>query len=356
MAVEKLPGDTMPRSFQSVMDERETHLPAVRERDLRPWSQTYGGDYYGALQIAAEYCGLSKVPSSFPGCWQHGTIPPWHRLRPEVVVYDAPRSAKCFVARQDEEAFLREGGYHDVHAIGLPIVYTQPSGLSRIPNSLLVMPTHSLASDVLMPSCERYVAEIAEIKGHFDLVAACVSAYCIARNLWVPQFAERGIPVVRGAGIADTNALNRMRALFETFEYVTTDSYGSHVFYALYFGAKVSIWGTATPVFRENILKDGGWAAYPDTVDALFSDETIRNGEDYLGPLRVDPWQAVTNVELGQAMLGGDNKLSPERLRVAFGWTRLGTLRGAALAAARSSRIWRAARYVTNRVAPKATG
>jgi hypothetical protein len=356
MSPETLAGEATARSFQSVMDERNARLPLVREGDLRPWSQTYGGDYYGALQVAAEYCGLRKVPLSFPGSWQHGTIPPWHRLRPEVVVYDAPRSAKCFVARLDEEVFLRESGYQNVRAIGLPIIYTQPSGLSRIPNSVLVMPTHSLASDVLMPSCEQYVEEIAQIKSQFDLVAACVSAYCIARNLWVPQFAERGIPVVRGAGIADTNALNRMRALFESFEYVTTDSYGSHVFYALYFGAKVSIWGTATPVFRENILKDGGWAAYPDTVDALFSEETIRKGEVYLGPLRVEPWKAMQNVELGRAMLGHDNKLSPKQLRVAFGWTMLGNLRGAALALACRSWVWRAARYVTNRLAPKVAG
>jgi hypothetical protein len=259
---------------------------------------------------------------------------------------------KCFVARKDEETFLREGSYQDVRAIGLPIIYTQPSGLSRIPNSVLVMPTHSLASDVLMPSCERYVEEIAQIRSHFDLVAACVSAYCIARNLWVPQFAEYGIPVVRGAGIADTNALNRMRALFESFEYVTTDSYGSHVFYALYFGAKVSIWGTATPVFRDNVLKDGGWAAYPDTVDALLSEDTTRKGEVYLGPLRVDPWKAMQNVELGRAMLGHDNKLTPKQLRTAFGWTTLGNLRGAAIALARRSRVGRAVRYAAKCLLP----
>jgi hypothetical protein len=352
MTTEALAGESTVRSFQSVIDERNARLPLVREGDLRSWSQTYGGDYYGALQVAAQYCGLRKVPPSFPGSWQHGTIPPWHRLRPEVVVYDAPRSMKCFVARKDEETFLREGSYQDVRAIGLPIIYTQPSGLSRIPNSVLVMPTHSLASDVLMPSCERYVEEIAQIRSHFDLVAACVSAYCIARNLWVPQFAEYGIPVVRGAGIADTNALNRMRALFESFEYVTTDSYGSHVFYALYFGAKVSIWGTATPVFRDNVLKDGGWAAYPDTVDALLSEDTTRKGEVYLGPLRVDPWKAMQNVELGRAMLGHDNKLTPKQLRTAFGWTTLGNLRGAAIALARRSRVGRAVRYAAKCLLP----
>lgn len=334
--------------------ELSQQLPPVHEFELRSWAQTRGGDYYGALQVGAEYCGLPRVPQRFPGSWQHGTIPPWHRVRPEVVVYDAPRSMRCFVARPDEEAFLTEGGYSSVRAIGLPIVYTQPSGLKRIPGSLLVMPTHSLASDVLMPSCEQYVREIASIRGKFSMVAACVSAYCIARNLWVPEFAGHGIPVVRGAGIADANALRRLRALFDTFEYVTTDSYGSHVFYALHFGAKVSLWGTATPVFRENLLTDGGWGPYPDAIDEILSEATIRKGEAYLGPMRVDPWTAQQNVELGSAMVGHDTKRTPEQLRELFGWTPLGILAGDVTARVKQSAPWRAGRALKRRVRPAA--
>jgi hypothetical protein len=335
MTPETLEGAQLETPTNDLVNDLSARLPAVSEIALRPWPQSFGGDYYGALQVAADYCGLRKVPQRFPGSWQHGMIPPWHRIRPEVVVYDAPRSAKCFVARQDEATFLKEGGYDHVHAIGLPIIYTRPSGLKRIPDSILVMPTHSLASDVLMPSCEQYVSEIASIKDKFRIVAACVSAYCIAKNLWVPQFAEHGIPVVRGAGISDVNALNRMRALFDSFEYMTTDSFGSHVFYALHFGVKVSIWGTATPVFRENVLKDGGWTAYPEAVDQLFSEETIRKGEVYLGPLRIAPWTAKQNVQVGQFMLGHENKLTPDQMRVAFGWTPLNNLVGSAAAVVR---------------------
>jgi hypothetical protein len=340
--------NTSPSSVRSELDSR---LPPVREKELRSWSQTFGTDYYGALEVAAQYCGLSKVPPLLPGSWQHGTIPPWHRLRPEVVVYDTPRSMRCFVARSDEEVFLRDGGYPNVRAVGLPILYTRPPRLTRIPNSLLVMPTHSLASDVFTPSCEEYVSEIASIASRFDLVAACVSAYCIARNLWAPQFAAHGIEVVRGAGISDIHALDRMRALFESFEYVTTDSYGSHVFYALYFGAKVSIWGTATPVFRENILKDGGWAAYPETVDALFSPEVTEHGERYLRPLRVSPWEAVCDRSLGATMLGEKSMLTPKELREAFGWTVFGSLRGAAFEQVRHSSVWQAVRALRGRLA-----
>jgi hypothetical protein len=278
------------------------------------------------------------------------------QIRPEIVVYDAPKSARCFVGRQDEVTFLKAAGYRKVRAIGLPIIYTQPSGLQRIPNSLLVMPAHSLASDVLMPSTEQYVREIASIKNRFDLVAACVSAYCIAKGLWISRFAEQGIHVVRGAGIADANALKRLRALFDSFEYVTTDTYGSHVFYALYFGAKVSIWGTATPVFRENVLSDGGWTAYPEAVDKLLSEETKRKADVYLGPLRVDPWIGVQNIDVSKLVLGHDNKLSPGEMRAAFGWTPLSILVASAREIVRRSPFWRAGSAAKRRLLKTARG
>ena len=326
---------------ESVIDV-STRLPPISEFELRPWTQSFGSDYYGALQLAAEYCGLSKVPAHFPGSWQHGTWPPWQKIRPEVIVYDTPKTVRCFVARQDEVDFLKAGGYRKVQAIGLPIIYTKPSGLQRIPNSLLVMPTHSLASDVLVPTTEQYVREIASIKNRFDLVATCVSAHCIAKGLWTAQFEEQGIQVIRGAGLDDVNALKRMRALFDTFEYVTTDSYGSHVFYALYFGAKVSIWGTATPMLRENVLSDGAWTPYPEAVDKLFSEETDRKAEVYLAPLRVDPWLGVQNVDVTNSMVGHDHKLSPDEMRAVFGWTPLSMLVGSAREIVRRSSFWRA--------------
>ena len=329
-------------SLADAMVELGGRLPPPREFALRRWEKAYGGDYYGALQVAAEYSGFATVPQHFPGVWQHGTIPPWHRFRPEVVVYGAPSSHRCFVARRDEEDFLRAGGYLRARAIGLPMIYTRHSGFERMPGSLLVMPTHTLTSDVLLPSCNQYVEEVASIRNRFGVVVACVSAYCILRNNWVPEFTKRSVPVVQGAGIADANSLKRMRALFDSFEYVTTDSYGSHVFYALFCGAKVSIWGTATSVLRENVVRDGGWGPYPDAVEQLFSQETGRNAEVFLGPMRVEPWKAMKNVELGREMLGAGNQLSPGQMRALFGWTPFENLMGSTLALGRRTRLWKA--------------
>lgn len=325
-------------------------LPQVSEIKLRPWALSYGGDYYGALQVAAEYCELSDVPQNCPGAWQHGAWPPWMLIRPEITVYDAPKSTRCFVARQDEVEFLRRGGYRKAQAIGLPMIYTQSSGLRRIPNSLLVMPTHSLESDTISPSTEQYVREVASIRRRFSVVAAAVSAYCLDRGLWASEFERSGIQALRGAGIRDGNALKRLRALFDTFEYMTTDRYGSHVFYALLFGVKVSIWGTATPLFRENVVGDGGWTAYPEAIDALLSEETERKAERYLGPFRVEPWNGKQDVQLGESILGYDNKLSPEQMRAAFRWTPTAILADKALEASRRSLFWRAGSAVKRRL------
>ena len=333
-----------------------TCLPPVSEFRLRPWNKSYGGDFYGALEIASDYCRLHKVPPVFPGVWQHGVMPPWQQFQPEILVFDAPRSLRCFVARKDEVHFLAGAGYDKVRAIGLPIIYTKPSGLQRIPGSLLVMPTHSLPADERAPSFDNYVGEIASIKGKFSLVAACVSATCIAKGFWAPQFEAKGIQVIRGADISDANALRRMRALFESFEFVTTNSYGSHLYYAVYFGARVSIWGEPAMLYRENVLKDDPWAAFPGAVDRLFSEETEQKAEEYLGPLRVDPWIGVQDVNRGRWMLGHDHKLSPFELRACFGWTPTRILVGTIEQAIRRSQLWRAGAVMTRRLLALARG
>src|SRR5208337_5525951 len=69
------------------------------------------------------------------------------------------------------------------------------------------------------------------------------------------------------------------------------------------------------------MCSDGAWTPYPEAVDKLFTEETERKAELYLGPLRVDPWLGVQNVDIAKPMVGGDSKLSPREMRAAFRWT-----------------------------------
>jgi hypothetical protein len=123
------------------------------------------------------------------------------------------------------------------------------------------------------------------------------------------------------------------------------------VFYALYFGAKVSIWGTATPVLRENVLSDAAWAPYPAVVDKLFTDETARQAEIlYLGPLKVEPWIGANEAALCNWMVGHDNKLSPTEMRKAFNWDPGRILVGSARETLRRSSLWRAGSALKHRI------
>ena len=58
--------------------------------------------------------------------------------------------------------------------------------------------------------------------------------------------------------------------------------------------------------------------------------------------MRVEPWKAVKNVELGEEMLGAGNQLSPEQLRSVFGWTPFENFIGSTLALLRRTYLWKA--------------
>jgi hypothetical protein len=320
-------------------------LPKVAPFTPKPWPTGTGSDNYGALHVAAGYCALNRVPDFFPGIWQHGCVPPWQQLRPEVVIYDAPSTTRCWVARADEEEYLRRNAYRKARAIGLPIVYTEQSNARRVPGSLLVMPNHAIPLDKRGRDSQEYVDSIVRIAPRFEKVAACVSAGCIANGLWAPLFTAAGIPVIHGASVSDANSLDRMRALFETFEFMTTPLYGSHVAYSLYLGGKVSLWGNAAePLTKEWLLRDSIWAKYPETTEQYCSAETAGKQEELLGRFRVQPWEGVEDRELGAWMVGEKNRLSPDEMKKAFRWGRRGRVLRAATETVRGSIAWRAAR------------
>ena len=324
----------------------EDSLPRVCQYSPHDWAESLGSDYYGALQVAEAYCGIRRIRNVLPGIWQHGCIPTWQQVQPEMIISGAPRNARCWVGRKDEEEYLRTNGYLHAKAIGLPMTYTPETGAQRIPGSLLVMPTHCIPLDDKASDFEEYVAATANLAPKFGLVAACVSGRCIDTGLWVRHFEKRGIPVVRGATVNDSNSLSRMRMLFETFEHVTTDRYGSHVAYALYLGAKVSIWGPSEALTREYVLRDTLWRRFPDAIDRILSDETVRKSDRFLGRLRVDPSNGIIDRELGGHLVGHGNRLRPEDLRREFGWQLPLRAAKAATSRIRRSLPWRAVRKV----------
>ena len=295
---------------------------------------------YGAHLIAAEYCGCPDAAGIIPGYWMHGWFPRYHNVHPMLIAhhkrsgqsegydYDAQirderANVPQWVARADQADFLTAHGYRHVTAIGLPIVYVPPSGARRVSRSLLVMPPHSHRTHGPDDPCaERYAEAIAAIKPRFDHVWVGVSDTDLAHEQWITSFKRRGIDVFMTTDLADPRALHRLRRILETFEYVTTNGFGSHIPIAAYCGAKVSVWGPFAEFPRERMRETHGVKMFPELLDAahaLCAEDGLRRAYPFLF---VEPDQAEERREWGAQEVGEPHRVNPSELRHLFGWDR----------------------------------
>lgn len=312
------------------MDEIPHLLPESKSFPLRSEDKNFGwSDYYGAIRVAARYCNKNYKDSLFDFFWNHGCAPPWQNLHPNAITYGYKESkSKYFVARTDQQQFLKERGYENVTAVGMPIIYVPEAEVSRKPKSLLIMPPHILKSGAATNS-EFEQEYLKSIEGHlksFNSIYACVSPICLDKGMWTDTFQKAGIKVVSGAAHNDRYALDRMATLFKYFDVVTTPTFGSHVPYALHFGAKVSIWGEYQDT-KKDIKRDGTWADIPEVAKKFLDPEWRKRQErSYFEKHYLPPTEALSDKELGSQFLGAENKRSPQELIELFEWTAFGDM------------------------------
>lgn len=279
---------------------------------------------YGSAGLAARYCRLKPAHLIFPGRWQHGWLAPQWRLTPEYEFGEGELrpDMKMWLAREDQAKFLQESGFPSAKAIGLPCTYVPRSNAKRIPNSLIVVPTHSLDYTKHQWNFETYAQQISEFANDFDLVVAVIHKSCIKKNYWVKEFKERGIPIVEGAHTNDPSSLYRLEYLFSRFEYATTNAVGSHVAYSSLWGSKLSIVGTYAESSPEDYKNAPFYALYPNLIKAaLFAGSEKANRENFPEFFLDHPSEAEQRIDWAKWQVGYDNRLSPSELRRAFGWS-----------------------------------
>jgi FkbM family methyltransferase len=278
---------------------------------------------YGASVLAAAYCGFKDTPDHLRGYWQHGWSPSYWLPHPPDLVLGTPARPEEYywVARQDEEEYLRSAGFPHVAAIGLPIVYLPPRAIRRRPNSLLVMPAHSLDYTSHNWKFDEYAETIVAIRHEFAEVVVCIHPSCWKHGYWVDVFRSRGFRLVVGANARDRNALERMRYLLSSFEYMVTNSFGSQIAYAAYFGAKPSVYGPYAEYRAEDFQNDPLYRRNPRLLPIAlrsFSEAELRRHHPQLF---CHPREAAPGVEWGRFEMGEANKVSPRQMRSLFGWT-----------------------------------
>lgn len=312
-------------------------LPEFRLSSRAASSGNAWSDHYGAVSLACEYADYPMTLDFFVAFWQHGCFGPWEKAIPGRILYNNEnrfRGWRVFVARADEEQYLRSQGFKRARAIGLPFVYVKARNQLRCKKSLLILPTHSLTG-FSVPDRNLfhvYVREVVAFRRKFDRVVACVHPSCFENGFWVDEFREHGIPVIRGADSRDANALLRMKTLFSKFDYVTTNGWGSHVAYALSCGAKLSIFGTFPDFSAENYMRcDQTWQNHERRLIEVSLGPVVSERDRFLAKFHRPPMEGVQDVEMGNWLIGQENKVSPYSmrsiLRQAFGHSFVSRLR-----------------------------
>jgi hypothetical protein len=273
-------------------------------------------DFYGASLLVAAKLGLPAAPPS-PSTWVHGCdiLPvPREVFSPHV---DNPEQTHL-VATQRSANWWRQNGFAKAVAVGCPILYTSPSGQVRRPGSALIMPNHSL------PDCTRdkehsasWLRMVSGLQARFSMMTVCLHEHDVPDL--APLAEAAGLTWITGAR-HDTFSLPRMRAIFESFEFVFTDVQGSHLPYAAWFGCKVAF---LEPLYQRqwDQHKDHHhFTRYPELRKNLVFHErdNIRARMPFLFPAR--PEEAVCPRDWAEDVLGVASMREPAELARLLGW------------------------------------
>lgn len=303
---------------QKIIDEILQKIPAAayHKQDTGPFVEA---DYYGASRLIAGQLGIREVPFSRAG-WRHGWIHvPLNFVR-QLTVWGKDEE-HFLLAQQEHVDFLNQHGVKAT-AVGMPFIYADAIDHKlRLPNSLLVMPPHTLPHVNPIGNEEQYVQQIEKIRHDFDIVVFCIHHSCYEHGIWPQLLKKYNFPMIIGANANQTNAIVRLQKIFSTFEFVTTSTVGSHLPYAAYCGAKVSIYGDYCDFSNYNFEKDPYAKANPDVV-AFNIEHTKEQYVRQLVPFLFcqHPNQAQQYISWAQEELGLKNKKSAQEIAELLGW------------------------------------
>ena len=116
------------------------------------------------------------------------------------------------------------------------------------------------------------------------------------------SFQRRGIGVFPSADQSDPRTLHRLKRILSTFEGVTTNGYGSHIAYAAYCGARVSIFGPFAEFPRHRMVRTHAVKMFPKLVDIGYYLCTEKALREHYPFLFVEPHEAPEESRIGDAV------------------------------------------------------
>jgi hypothetical protein len=277
-------------------------------------------DRYGASFVFAERLKLRYPPRSF-SYWVHGWCWSDHPDPELLGCRGLGRKTRVVVRSDSERIAMLNGGFTDIVVGGLPFAYLPNLEIKRNSDWLLVIPAHSAGSEVVRSGHEDYLDFIYSLSNQFENISVCIHHLDVGREI-EKQARRRGLSVIYGARPNDRNSLHRIKYLFSLFEYITSNTMGSHMVYALSSGAKFSFCGPFyeydPDVFlcSKNIL--GHSRDYVSKVLSMQSETYVR--VKFPNFFKDSPRSGVIDTDWARLQLAS-SLLSDKDLIYALGWT-----------------------------------
>jgi hypothetical protein len=259
------------------------------------------------------------------------TIHGWH---PEFMNFDPdnligahePLKSKnqlVIVHRKDQEIYLRQCGYPNSHAVGSPFIYL-PKQKPQTRKGFLVMPMHGCGEKdfgTKKMNLKSYLIKLLDTGYKVKELNLIIHANDYSNQDYCAGISDLGIKITMGAKGGDSSTFERLAALFSCTQGVITNSLGSHLVYASYYGAKI--------IFKD-ILPDVTFEELEQMPDSLnrqpsalkknieiFNNSTLKT---HFPILFRDSGNCEALKEWAAKELGEDQKKSPSELAKIFGW------------------------------------
>lgn len=255
---------------------------------------------YGHTAIFRQYAGV-KLHYNVPMEIQHG----WYG-RPGV--YDDLHYA--WSKRNLEWA--SDAGHSNVVAVGAPFLYLPPpdpeANNALGERSLLLFPLHSSPSTPYADAVgayREYIQSIRELLDIFSPVTVCLFWFDYQYPGVLELFEDQGIQVVTLGQRLNPSFLKDFRDLTAPYAYVSSNTYCTAVFYALYMRKKAFVCGK---LHHRSGAVPGRTSNY-DVYSEVYPELLWQNFHD------------ASHYWIGEYELGLELKRSPTELRTLFGWT-----------------------------------
>ena len=286
------------------------------------WETNEDNKYYGHYDIFIHYSRVF-LPYKINGEVQHGWSPHSGLIDPNTPIQDV-KKRRYYLFNESNQKESDENGFHNTCIIGAPFLYvldTIKHKIEEVPNSLLLFPLHSNEwikfSDPLRTH-KVYIKQIKKISPLFKNISVSLGWKEYQNKDIVKLFSDEKIKVVTmGHRDNNPNFLINFYKEVSKYEYISSDTFCTAIFYGLLMKKKSFIYGKRLNrdlVFNNRqYLKNNKWEGPEKSYYDFYSKKY---------PILLwDNFDHKPHPYIAEDELGTNYKKSPKELREIFEWS-----------------------------------